>query len=202
MRGPDVGVGERWAYREKSGASAVEVEVRRIGKSRPPRVRVRFVDDEFEGREEWVPEARLKVQWKDVVGWQAREDRWDAVRRVSAHVHDTPEYWAVNLVFCGLPDESLVDYGSNGDAGILIVPDVDALTKEVGIDPQLLIDDALSFVDDNGSLVSPWPVALQLARHVALRFGDDIIAIVVEEEAKHRHDAMHGRYGPGRRGGW
>jgi hypothetical protein len=51
----------------------VEVEVMRIGTTRPARALARFVDDSFEGKQEWVPPARLKVPWVDVDRFRRRE---------------------------------------------------------------------------------------------------------------------------------
>ncbi|MBB5070407.1 hypothetical protein BJ969_003495 [Saccharopolyspora gloriosae] len=68
-------VGQRWVYRRGARESATCVEVRRLGTSRPPRVRVVFLDDAYEGREEWVPPGRLQTGWERVAEWQAREDR-------------------------------------------------------------------------------------------------------------------------------
>jgi len=56
--------GESWAYRARSVDELVEVVVVRRGTQRPARVFVRFVDDRFEGRQEWVPPSRLKVRWE------------------------------------------------------------------------------------------------------------------------------------------
>ena len=52
----------------------------RVGAQKPARVLVRFVDDEFEGREDWVPPARLKVPWSEVEEYRAREERWNRLR--------------------------------------------------------------------------------------------------------------------------
>lgn len=46
--------GQRWGYRARSIDRLVEVEVLRVGTRRPLRVLIRLVDDEQEGREEWV----------------------------------------------------------------------------------------------------------------------------------------------------
>jgi hypothetical protein len=57
-----IGVGAHWAYRLKSdstSAEVVEVEVLKIGTRRPARVQVQFVEDEHEGRTDWVPPVRL-----------------------------------------------------------------------------------------------------------------------------------------------
>ncbi|BAS11745.1 hypothetical protein AHiyo8_00480 [Arthrobacter sp. Hiyo8] len=49
--------GESWAYRGRGVDPLVEVRVVRQGTQKPARVLVRFVSDEFEGKEEWVPPA-------------------------------------------------------------------------------------------------------------------------------------------------
>jgi hypothetical protein len=59
--GEALAVGQRWAYRHGAQGAIACVEVLRVGTSRPARVRVRFVEDAYEGREDWVPPARLKV---------------------------------------------------------------------------------------------------------------------------------------------
>lgn len=62
----DVEPGESWAYRARGVDLLVEVVVVCVGTRKPARVLVRFVDDEFEGREQWVPPVRLKVPWSEV----------------------------------------------------------------------------------------------------------------------------------------
>jgi len=72
-------VGEAWAYRARRGDPLVEVMVVRIGVRTPRRLLVRFVADEFEGRQDWVPPSRLKVPWRDLDAFIARELRWEGV---------------------------------------------------------------------------------------------------------------------------
>src|ERR1700693_5910439 len=76
----DVEPGELWACRARQVDELVEVKVLRLGTQRPARVLVRFVDECFEGREEWVPPARLKVPWLGVAPFREREQAWDRVR--------------------------------------------------------------------------------------------------------------------------
>jgi hypothetical protein len=83
-------VGESWAYRARAVDSVIRVEVLKIGSQKPARVRIRFVDSRFEGREEWVPAGRLKVLWSGVDEFAARERRWKAVTDLSP-VRDSPE---------------------------------------------------------------------------------------------------------------
>lgn len=76
-------VGEEWAYRARSMDPLVQVVVLRIGVKTPKRVLIRFVDDEFEGQQDWVPPARLKVLWREVVAFMDREARWAGVLAAS-----------------------------------------------------------------------------------------------------------------------
>lgn len=71
--------GESWAYQARQVDPLVEFSVVRLGTQKPALVFVRFVDDEFEGREERVPPARLKVLWNEVEEYRAREERWDRI---------------------------------------------------------------------------------------------------------------------------
>jgi hypothetical protein len=72
-------VGESWAYRARAADPLVEVVVLRHGTQRPPRTLVRFGDDEFEGRQEWVSPAKLKGLWSQVDELREREARWDRI---------------------------------------------------------------------------------------------------------------------------
>jgi hypothetical protein len=46
---------------------------------RPARVQVRFVDDRFEGRQDWVPPLRLNVRWEAADEFRAHERLWERV---------------------------------------------------------------------------------------------------------------------------
>jgi hypothetical protein len=67
--------GEAWAYRARQADPLGEVVVMKMGFLRPIRVLVRFVDPSFEGLEDWVPPARLKVLWTDVEAFEGRPRR-------------------------------------------------------------------------------------------------------------------------------
>jgi hypothetical protein len=199
---PQVAEGEEWAYRARATDQVVLVRVVRIGTARPPRVLVHFGDDRFEGREEWVPPNRLKVLWAGVAAWQAREDRWEAVRDASYQVYDTPEYWAVDMIFDALPDLDLHQgYGQN--AGLLLVQDVGRLLERLDLDrPDL--EDPLAFTDDDGTFVAPWPVTELVARRAAPLVASEALKEVGRSEEKARREAVYGSYHEGSRGsdGW
>lgn len=190
--GEPLTAGQRWAYRKGVCGTVACVEVVRIGTSRPPRVRVRFVEDEYEGKEDWVPPSRLKVRWEHVAAWKAREDRWAAVREVSAHVRGTPEEGAAGWVFDSLPDWDYARRKWNRDSGILIVTDIDGLVADLGIELVTLVDDPSAFTDDDGSLVLPWQAMESIAKVLARKYADRLLPELEKEELEQEHNNRWG----------
>jgi hypothetical protein len=193
-------VGDYWAYRARSTDPLVCVEVLRVGTARPPRVHVRFVDDQYEGRQEWVSPARLKVRWEDADEWLAEERRWDALRAASQHVRDTPEERAADLVLDSLHGWDLAEAGFNSNTGVLVIRDVDALVAETGLDRELLTGDPLAIETSGGEWFVPWPVMRQVVERLATVHADTVMAAVEEDERQDRHHATWGHlHGHGQR---
>ena len=189
-------VGQAWAYRARHQDPLVQVIVVRLGVNTPRRVRVRFVDDAFEGCEDWVPPARLKVPWQDVDAYISRERRWEVVVRPSP-AYDAPEESAAGIVFDELIDTGLAALGYNAERGVIRIHDVDGLAAFLDLDPGELRADPVSF-EEEGDLVAPWPITLRVARSAAERDPHTILRYVEHEEAEARQEAVFGRYHPKR----
>lgn len=185
--------GQVWAYRAGARDRLTRVEVLRIGTSRPARVRVRFLEEEFEGREEWVPPARLKVRWEHVDGWRARDQRWNAARDVSWQIDDEPEGEAAEIIFSHVIDPEVAWPGYNQAArGMLLVADLPALCAQLGLQETELRSEPLSFTDDDGTFVAPASTLLKVAQRAAERHAGDLLAYVEECEEEARQEAIHG----------
>lgn len=185
-------VGEKWAYRARATDPVVCVEIRRIGTARAPRVLVGFVDDKFEGQQEWVSPARLKVRWSEAEAWQAAEKRWAALQAASNHIRGTAEERAADLVLESLNGWDLAEAGYNGDAGILMIRDVDALASDVGLERTLLTGDPLAVDTGDGEWAVPWSIMRQVIERLALIHADRILAVVDADERRDRDHAMWG----------
>lgn len=183
--------GQWWAYRAKSSEPAVCVEIRKTGTSRPARVKIRFVDDVFEGRQEWVPSVRLKVPWDQAAAWQAREDRWQAVREVSIDVRDTDREKAAGLVFEAAVERDVASLGHVRESGLLYCRDLEALRGRYGVDTDVVTADALAFVDD-GTYIAPWRVAERVSRSIARHAADRVLAEIAREERENQQAVIHG----------
>jgi hypothetical protein len=189
----DLKVGSEWAYRQHRDDPTVCVRVLRVGKERPLRVKVRFLDDEFEGREAWVPRPRLKAPWAELGSWQAREERWEAVRRAPAAMCTSPEYWATDYVLSSVADLG-VEIGCGRNATVLSISDPSALANLLSLTTEELVEDPLAFDGDDGSLVAPWATAERVARRVAPLRAKQLLAGIERREAEARGRALHGHY--------
>jgi hypothetical protein len=183
--------GEFWAYRVRQQDLLVQVAVVRFGVKKPQRILVRFVDDEFEGRQDWVPPARLKVPWSGVDEYLARERRWDEVSRASIDASNADEL-AASIVFDLLIPDDLADLGWNSTRGIVKIHDVSGLAGLLEVAPAAFRD-KVSF-EEAGDLISPWTVTVAVAVRTAEREPYKVLRYVEKEEADARREATYGRW--------
>ena len=188
--------GESWAYRVRRQDTLVQVVVVRLGVKTPQRVLVRFVDDEFEGRQDWVPPARLKVPWSGVDEYKARERRWGLVSRASNDPSSAEEL-AASIVFDLLIPDALADLGWNATRGIVKIHNVSGLANLLDVAPAALRD-TVSF-EEAGDLISPWTVTVAVAWRAAEREPHKVLRYVEKEEAGARREATYGRWHARRR---
>lgn len=162
------------------------------------RVRVRFLQDEFEGREEWVPPARLKVLWADVESWLAAEQRWETLREASWRDWRDPECQAAETVIETCLDRDVASCGFNKNNGILFIRDGEQLAATLGVELTALTGHELSFVDETGAVAAPFSVMLMVAERLATLEPRKLLAYVEQQEAADQQAAIHGQYHAGR----
>ena len=194
----DLVPGDRWAYRERGPDPLAEVAIVRAGVKSPPRVRVRWVDDEFEGREDWVPPDRLKVPWPDRETFRAWEERWRAVREPADDVPEPVRYAADQVIGLLIAPE-LATTGYNAQNGVIKIYDPHGLAAFLEIEIEELRSDGLAFEED-GTLIASMTTLVGVARRAAELNPDVVLREVEREEADARRAAGHGR-SYGRRAG-
>lgn len=189
--------GESWAYRARSVDDLVEIVVLRMGTQRPARVQVRFVDDRFEGRHEWVPPSRLKVRWEAVNEFRERERFWE---RVLSHGidEDGPLDMAAWQVFEDLIEPAIATMLFRR-AGACCINDSDRLSQLTGLSPEVWTAHPAAF-QDGDHLVVPWPVTEQIAAATARANAAQVLGEVRNEECQAQRDAIYGRVYRGRGG--
>lgn len=187
---------EVWAYRARAVDDLTPVRVLRHGTKKPARVLVHFEDPSMEGREEWVPPARLKVPWDEADAYLAREAQWAAVLAL-AGPRDSPEVDAACEVFGLLVDPLIADPDWRGTH--IRISDVSQLAQLCGIPPTDLTADPVGFSGDSEYIAS-WPLVLKIARALAAQHASRVLSYVAQKERKYQHEAIHGRQYPGRNG--
>lgn len=186
-----VEIGEHWGYRARGVEPLVEIEVIRIGTKRPPRALIRFVDDQHEGREQWVPPGRLKVPWEEASEFMASEARWE---RVDTHpgLNDTPEEYAIEEVFKLLIDGALAE-PFYSRPGVTSISDVRGLAAYLEVDEGLLRAAPESFEEEE-CLIVPWATTEMIVRTACRLHPEPVLHKVDKDEANAQKDATHGRW--------
>ncbi|WP_344067595.1 hypothetical protein [Nostocoides vanveenii] len=150
-------------------------------------MRIRFEGEDAEGREEWVPPARLKVPWADAETFVAREQRWDAVCAPGPR-NDDAEAMAAETVFDLLVP---LEVAAEDVWGVIRIRDVAALSELSGLPADDLTGHPVSFEED-GEVVAPWPVKLAVAQALARRMPDRVLSEIAEEERRLQDELIHG----------
>lgn len=194
--GTVVEAGQSWAYRARRDDALAQVTVIRLGTQRPARVLVKFTDEAFEGRQEWVPPARLKARWEHVDEFRAREARWDRIDTAGLPLDDPREDAAQTVIELLLGDDG-VEMGYR-ESGAIRLRDPAAVATKLGLDPGQLTGHPLAFTEDE-VLVAPWEVTELIVTTAARRNPGPVLEHVARKEREAQHEAIHGRWYPGGR---
>jgi len=84
--------GQRFAYRERAhtpGDPVRPVTLVKEGLPRSQKLKVRWLDGEYEGLEEWVPKVRLVAPWDEAEALVLKQRRMFAALEASGDVYGT-----------------------------------------------------------------------------------------------------------------
>lgn len=192
-------VGRRFAYRERARTPGDPVRPVELVKEGPPRsrkVRVRRLDGEYEGLEEWVPAVRLVAPWEEAEALLEDERSTLAALEVSGNALGTVPHRAAELVFLSVPQEpgAEVSFGYRAaERGLLLIDDLEAASERLGLDTPGLIAEPLAHVDRLGVYRAPFGVAVKVARRCCRRFGGEVLRRVEERERELQGELATGR---------
>lgn len=186
-------VGRHYAYRERAqtpGEPVRPVELVKVGPGRRTQVKVRWLDGEYEGLEEWVPRVRLVARWENAEQLLRDERGILEVADASEYVHNTPRMRAVQEVFFTLPDDwAWLEWGS---ADLLCIPDLDRFE----LDREALLAEPLHFIESDGAYWAPFQAAERLAQAICKRTPEMVLARIRKQEDELTRDITSGKYKP------
>jgi hypothetical protein len=163
------------------------VEVVKEGPPRSHKVKVRRLDGEYEGLEEWVPEVRLVAPWDEAGALLEDERRMFEALDASGDVYGTVPYEAVQMVLLALPfepragEEVYLGYKAI-ESELLVIEDLDIIAEQLGLDVEDMHTKSHSYVDRFGHYKAPFGVAVEVAKHCCERFTRNILRYVKAEE--------------------
>lgn len=191
-------VGRRFAYREKAhthGSPVRPVELVKDGPPRSQKVKVRWLDGEYEGLEEWVPKVRLVVPWDEKEALLEDERRMFAALEASGAVYGSTTYRAVETVFFAVPQEAGAEVLLGlraAERELLSIDDIEPASTRLGLDAEALLSEPHSYVDRFGEYRSPFGVAVKVAKRCCENFSRKVLRYLQAEEQKLRQELVLG----------
>ena len=174
-------IGEVWAHRARQHDPLARVRIETIGVKRPLRVKVKFLDDEQEGRSEWIPPSQLKSVWQARERYLHSEEAWTGLTApFKGHLADEDD--ASQWIFDGFIDPAVVERLGGKKAGVIEVRDWTNLRALTG----LTVDEMGAGVKLEGHLgrLLAWPAAVTVAKAYLEQHATQVlggVARVVEE---------------------
>lgn len=188
----DMGVGQHWAYRERAfdtGCAIERVEVLQFA-PKPHKVRIRRLDGEYAGLDEWVPRVRLRFLWEEREVWLRDERALDAAMDASEGVDDELWYRTAAMVFSAYRPRTI--FLNTPRANVLCVFDPEATANDLGVDLDFLLAQPNAFINRDGEFLAPAQFAEPIARLVIARHSEDVLATVRQEEAEAQDRSIRG----------
>lgn len=191
-------VGQRFAYRERMrayGEPVRPVEVVREGPPRSNKVRVLWLDGEYEGLEEWTPKMRLLAPWEEAEALIEDERRMVEAVEHSEEAWDDLSWGAVETVFFAVSkhasaeDELILGYKAFENQ-LLFVHNLESAAIRYRLDPQELRAAPFSFIDRFGSYRGPFQTALKVAERCCRTFPREVLRYVQGKEDELREDLI------------
>jgi len=194
-------VGKRFTYRERAFTPREPVrpvEVVRKGPPRSNKVRVRWLDGEYEGLEEWVPQLRLVAPWEEAEGFLEDERRMLAAVEVSKYDASDKVTWeAADEVFGIMsrlsdPSEEIILGYRAIEVDLLVVQNLEAAARRLGLDKEEMLAEPYAYVDRSGWYKAPFQTAVKVAKHCCQRFPQEVLGRVQKDEDKLRQELVSG----------
>lgn len=193
-------VGQKWGYRAppvRWGDALRPVEIVKEGPARSNKVRIRWLDGEYEGLEQWVLKRRLEVRWDEADEFLDEERRTLAAIQASEDATGTLKRKAVEQVFRALSSGVPVLLGcGGGEQNLLEIENADDGARLLGMRLDELLSEPHAFIAKDGSYKAPFAVAERVALHCCRRFARDILHRINTNEAAWRQSLVTGYYDP------
>lgn len=186
-----------WAYRvgTKLGTPAIPAKVLQFGpETAKHKVRVKYLDGEYSGLDEWVPKTRLVVPWESHDSWWEDELNQLAALELGGPANDN-EFSAVMHVFAVYRGESVFTIGFNRqEHGLLEIHDEEAAIEALE-GSGVVLEGLPGFYRNRwGDIRASWHASLQIAKQLCKKFTEEIATATKLELRGYEKATVHGRH--------
>lgn len=190
--------GERWAYREKprtAGGVFLPVEVMKLGPTKSRKVRVRWLDGDYAGMDEWISAARLVVPWDDVDDFVSDEQAVLRLLTSQPNAPDPDTSLAVQTVYFATEDTVSFDVEEHRPIRAS-VDEFEKVRHDLPVPAEELLQSTGAFVNRKGELHVGQDAALRLAKAICEARPVKVLAYATDEVERARRAAVTGWYQP------
>lgn len=194
-------IGQRFAYRERVrayGEPVRPVEITKEGPSRSNKARVRWLDGEYEGLEEWVPKIRLLALWEEAEALLEDERRMlAAVEASEEDASDKVTWEAVGKIFGTMsrisdPSEEVILGYKAIEEDLLVIQNLDAATRRLDLNKEEMLTEPHAFVDRFGWYKAPFRTAVKVARHCCRCLPHEVLGCIKKDEDELHQELVSG----------
>jgi len=197
-------VGEKYGYRKKRydiGQPLRPVLVTKIGPPKSSKFRIRWLEGEYEGLEEWVRRDVLLCPWEKADAFVTEEVQRSQAVAVSQHAYKTDEWIAVREVFYDIDGPfQMAEWVRHH--GLIAIEGFPATVDDYGLTPDELLGEPHAFVTEDGTYFATFTTALRIAQRLCEKQPTRIITNMKRQLQADRNAAASGWYrsphgGPG-----
>jgi hypothetical protein len=182
-------VGDEWIYRKQECSESERVVIRSVSNDKRKRIDVEFVDGDKAGLVESTPQGRLKAPWSTVAEYDWLQERWKSIDAESLSLDESIMLDTVfELVIP--PEVATKDWSPIRDS--VTIHDVARVEEVFGSSLEQITSKVASFA--HGPVVHLAPASgYVLAKLATAKNPLPVLAWVMEDEARCRHESKKGR---------
>lgn len=188
--------GKHYGYRKQRyaiGKPLRPVLVTKLGPPKSYKCRVRWLDGEYEGLDEWVRTDTLLCPWESADAFIEDEVRLARVVEASAHAYKTTEWLAVREVLWKVETPFELSEWVRHE-GLVMIEDFPANIADCGFDPAELVAEPLAFIDRHGTYHGSFSTALRIAQRLCKQHPERIITDLKLDIQAYKKAAKTGWY--------
>jgi hypothetical protein len=181
-------IGDEWIYRKQEWAESERVMIRSVNEDKRKRIEVEFLNGDKAGIVESTPQGRLKAHWSTVTEYDWWQKQWQSID--GGGLTDG-EWTKLDTIFELVIPEEVATMEWSPIRSAAAIHDLSRVQEVFGTSLESITEQIASFQHDGTVYLSVEGTRL-LAKLATASNPLPVLAWVMEDEARCRHESKHG----------